>query len=410
MAWSVIMAASFRTTASFAVFTLAALLSFAASSQTQPPVEIFRTQITGAYGCDNTFRCFSAAHAFRQGTLVAHATGPAISIQIRGPRNNWPLQQLLLNTESRGSLHGPVALGDDVLVLTGSSSRYNFKQVLYVYSRANGVWSLIQTLVLFRPEGFDRTEVTSLAIDGNTLLVAGTRYDDSAPTRVLKRVDIYTRSSTGLFARNGAIDPPGQQADGRYTLALKLPFTLIGDGAAARAFMYERTTSGWRLRSTLAPDGGATDSGFAAALAMDGRTALIGAPGQANTEDPSRPGAVYVYRRDFDTPWQFETIVTGPPAEDGEHGSSLWAFGQSLALEGGRALIGAGDINLAFLYEENAGWIPQAKLTGDIQMFPNGMFLSDGTVMVNYYALFGEEAIYVFELPQLGVIEASSTE
>lgn len=404
------MSASHRTAASFAAFTLAALFSIAATSQTEPPVTIFRTQLTGAYGCDNTFRCFSSALAFRQGTLVAHATGPAISIQTRGLRNNWPLQQLLLNTESRGSLQGPVALGEDVLVLTGTSSRYNFKQVLYVYSRTNGVWSLIQTLVLFRPEGFDRTEVTSLAIDGNTLLVAGTRYDDdSTPTRVLKRVDIYTRASTGLFSRNGAIDPSGQQADGRYTLALKLPHALIGDGAASRAFMYERTSNGWRLRATFRPDAGAVDSGYAAALALDGNTALVGAPGQANPEDASRPGAVYVYQRDS-TGWQFETIVTGPPAEDGEHGSSIWAFGQSLALEGGRALIGAGDINLAFLYEENSGWIPQAKLTGDVQMFPNGMFLSDGTVMQNYYALFGEEAIYVFELPQLGVIRASSTE
>lgn len=404
------MPASLRTAASFAVFTVAALLSFSARSQIEPPVKIFRTQITGAYGCDNTFRCFSSAFALRQGTLVAHATGPAMSVQIRGPRNNWPLQQLLVNTESHGTLHGPVALGDDVLVVTGTSSRYNFKHVLYVYSRTNGAWSLIQTLVLFRPEGFDRTEVSSLAIDGNTLLVAGTRYDDSAPTRVLKRVDIYTRSSTGLFMRNGAIDPPGQQADGRYTLALKLPYTLIGDGAAARAFAYERTTSGWRLRTTLAPDAAAADSGFGAALAVDGRTALVGAPGLANIEDPSRPGGVYVYRRENNTGWQFDTIVTGPSAEDGEHASSIWAFGQSLALEGGRTLIGAGDINLAFLYEENTGWIPQAKLTADPQMFPQGMLLSDGTAMVNYYALFGEESIYVFELPQLGVIESSRPE
>ena len=207
---------SHRRVASFAVFVVAATFSFAAVSQTAAPIKIFRNQLTGAYGCDNTFRCFSAALAFRHGTLVARATGPAISIQTRGPRNDWPLQQLIRNTEPGGSFSGPVALGDEVLVLTGTSSRYSFKQVLYVYSRSNGAWSLIQTLALFRPEGFDRTEVTSIAIDGNTMLVAGTRYDDSTtPPRVMKRVDIYTRLGSGVFARRGAIDPPGQQIDGR---------------------------------------------------------------------------------------------------------------------------------------------------------------------------------------------------
>jgi hypothetical protein len=404
------MSASHRTSLCFA-FIIAVLVSFTATAQSEPPIKIFRHQLTGAYGCDNTFRCFSAALAFRHGTLVAHATGPAISIQTRGLRNNWPLQQLIRNTESGGSLNGPVALGDDVLVLTGSSSRYNFKPVLYVYSRTNDAWSLIQTLVPFLPEGFDRTDITSIAIDGNTMFVAGTRYDDSTTTpRIRKRVDVYSRLSSGLFSRLGVIDPPNQQVDGQYTLALDLPYALIGDPAAsgARAFLYERVSGRWQLRNTFSPSNDAYDSGYATAVALSGGTALVGAPYRTNPDDETRTGAVYVYRGSSGSSWQLSTIVKGPAAQAGEYPPSMFQFGRSVAIEGGRALIAAGDIELAFLYEpENTGWAPQAKLVGDIQMFPGRLLLSDGTVMLNYYALFGEEAIYVFELPQLGVIAAA---
>lgn len=89
----------------------------------------------------------------------------------------------------------------------------------------------------------------------------------------------------------------------------------------------------WTQTQTLLADDGAADDGFGRSVALLGDTALVGAPFDDN-ENGSRAGAVYVFTRE-DGEWsQTQKLIADSDEESGD-------FGDSIALQGDTALVGA---------------------------------------------------------------------
>lgn len=163
-----------------------------------------------------------------------------------------------------------------------------------------------------------------------------------------------------------------------------------------------------RRAAILAPDRPSFLSNFGFAVSIDGDRALVAAPGK---DSNGRLGAAYIFERDAGgaNAWGLvATLVPEPRA--GIH------LGYSVALDGDRALVGAGsygeagtDNGSAFLFERDAGganaWGQVAKLlparghSGD--MFGYSVALSGDTALVG--ASEDDErgtaagAVYVFE-------------
>ncbi len=126
------------------------------------------------------------------------------------------------------------------------------------------------------------------------------------------------------------------------SVAMSGSFALVGapgsNSRAGAAYVFQRGSTLWnQLQKLTASDGSAND-GFGNSVALDGATALVGAPGKYNST-LAVAGAAYVFVRNG-VNWyaqQQELVPNDPGAADN--------FGNSVALSGDTALVGAWDKN-----------------------------------------------------------------
>lgn len=134
-----------------------------------------------------------------------------------------------------------------------------------------------------------------------------------------------------------------------------------GAGRPGTAFVYRRTDEGWQRRAELVPDGGDRDRGreYGTSVAVAGDTALIGAE-TATTEADAATGAVYAFERS-NGDWRQQPPIV---AEDG---TASHGFGAAVALDGRSALVAADDGESVSVFErtESGGWSHQTTLRDD---------------------------------------------
>ncbi len=128
-----------------------------------------------------------------------------------------------------------------------------------------------------------------------------------------------------------------------YALAADGPLLVAGSpmdaengevSGSATVFRYDGAQGAWVEDARLLPDDGEAFDAFGVSVAIRGGTILVGATG----DDDAAPdaGAAYVFRLDPDTgDWGLQQKLT---ADDGTAGD---AFGASVSVAGGTALVGA---------------------------------------------------------------------
>jgi len=166
-----------------------------------------------------------------------------------------------------------------------------------------------------------------------------------------------------------------------------------GKGTGA-AYVFVKGPTGWTQQAKLAAsDALAAKEGFGFSVALDGDTAVIGAPnrGQFPGDPFGTTGAVYVFQRSG-TRWSQQAILTDVPS-GGEIGDFL---GFSVAVSGGTVLAGAPgaaavghDPNSGAVFEfvrSGATWSQAAEFagsdTGLSDAFGWGVALSGNTAVI----------------------------
>lgn len=181
----------------------------------------------------------------------------------------------------------------------------------------------------------------ALAMSGDTLAVG-------APGQGPGAVYVYTRPAAGTWNLQATLTVAGGQVGDRFGTAVALAgdTLLVGadgdDQGRGTAYTFNRSGSVWALPTPLLAGDGAVGDGFGAAVALDANHALIGAP----QEGESGPGAVfargagYLFERISPIAWAqpVKLLANFPASGD--------AFGFSVALSNGVALIGAPFANL----------------------------------------------------------------
>jgi hypothetical protein len=152
------------------------------------------------------------------------------------------------------------------------------------------------------------------------------------------------------------------------SVALDGDTALIGDPYAragtnsfqGAAYVFVRNSATWVQQARLTANDGSPFDGFGRSVALDGDTAIVGAhyaPGPASSDQ----GAAYVFRR-TGTTWTFEAKLT---AFDG---ATADLFGASVAVQGNTAVVGAPEANVgtggAYVFTRIADtWIRGPKLS-----------------------------------------------
>ena len=205
---------------------------------------------------------------------------------------------------------------------------------------------------------------SSVALDGPTALVGAYRGDDDqgnsvGTAHVIGRDgNTWTRQAelTAVDADTGMWFGSSVALDGETAL-VGAPLEQDPNGrAAGAAYAFVRAGDEWTQQAKLVPEDGDDGDSFGWSVALDGDTALVGAEGD---EDPhgEHGGSAYVFRR-RNGEWRQQAKLV---PDDG----SAWSrFGGSVALSRDTALVGADGANTAYVFgREGGNWTEQATLT-----------------------------------------------
>lgn len=139
---------------------------------------------------------------------------------------------------------------------------------------------------------------------------------------------------------------------------------------AGSAYLFELGPDGWTETAKLTAADGGEFANLGGSVALDGATALVGAP-RADTGTGDDAGAAYVYEL-TDDGWTQTQKLTAP---DGAAGDRL---GTAVALHGTTALIGAPRADAVYVFEASStGWVQTAKLTLGAEAASGGLFGGD---------------------------------
>ena len=185
------------------------------------------------------------------------------------------------------------------------------------------------------------------------------------------------------------------------TVVVGAPNHEVGsNGWQGAAYVFVQNGTTWTQQAELTASDGAA-LGF---VAVSGNTVVVGADCYPASPTSCGPGAAYVFAESGGT-WSQQAELT---ASDGAAGDF---FGNSVAVEGSMALVGAlyhtvgsnADQGAAYVFVESGGtWIQQAELTSSdgaaLDYFGGSVALDGGTAVVGafYHQALGPGAAYVF--------------
>jgi hypothetical protein len=232
----------------------------------------------------------------------------------------------------------------------------------YIFRRVGVTWTQEAKLTADDASIFGRF-VGSVALDGDTVLIG----DPSNGGYLYARSGTSWSQQVKLIAEDeAAFDEFG------LSVALSADTVLIGapcddtlaGGDTGAAYVFTRSGMRWSQQAKLTASDGAEGDSFGFSVALSGDTALLGAPGVNTLDGLNAVGSAYVFVRSGII-WNQQTrLAAGDGAESDE-------FGESVALNGDTALIGAflddnaagEDAGSAYVFVRNGtSWSPQAKL------------------------------------------------
>jgi hypothetical protein len=241
----------------------------------------------------------------------------------------------------------------------------------YVFTRSGVFWSQFEKLVADNGAAGDAFGY-AVALDGSTALIGAPSEDINGN---VDQGAAYVFSNNGgswsQQARLVTADTVAGDAFGRAvaldgsTALIGAPFEDIGfDQNQGAAYVFTKNNGSWSQQARLVTSFGSADDEFGGAVALDGDTALIGAH-LVDVNGNSNQGAAYVYTRSGGS-WSQQDVLSAVGGAAGDR------FGRAVAVEGDTALIGAprtdingnGNQGAAYVFiREDENWSQQSKLT-----------------------------------------------
>lgn len=267
---------------------------------------------------------------------------------------------------------------------------------VYLFARVDGQWRQRHQFV---PDE-DRDEFgRSVAFDGDRVVVGDN--NDPTPERSWS-------GSAYVFGRDGANWTQeaaiGSDAENLFgtSVAVAGDTVLVGapyaepDGEETGAVHgYEVADGEWQRRATLTPDDSVDDSLFGQSVALDGDTAVVGAPSGGG-------GSAYVFER-TQSEWSRRARITAPDADSDDNSDD--EFGWSVAYTQGVAVIGAptaGRSGHAYVFGAADDWMGTRRLVAEDPQenaeFGFAVALHDSTALVGAPVFREASPAYLFAL------------
>ncbi|SFS03472.1 FG-GAP repeat-containing protein [Halomicrobium zhouii] len=272
-----------------------------------------------------------------------------------------------------------VVLSDDVALVDVDGER------IHVFETGDDGWH--QTAVL-APSEEDRFAYypTSMALSGTTAYVGAPATGDAGAVYVFERDGNGWHRRTRISPTDDESYEFGAAVacDGETLVvgAVRQPSTMLGFSGTVTVF--EVSGTDWTRQTTFESDPDDISDLYGRRVALSGNTVLVGAP-ETSVNDESSAGATYVYESSSGA-WVEAAVLTAPDVRyDG-------GFGQTLALDGDTAVVGApgGDddeAGVAYVFERASDewrYLTRVSSLGqfDYDDGPSGVALRGDTMLV----------------------------
>src|SRR6478609_8210850 len=314
----------------------------------------------------------------------------------------WLEQKVTASDGTANSYFGSAAALNGSTALIGADGDNSFQGAAYLFTKSNGSWSQGQKLTA--SDGLAGDEFGYRVVLANdTLLVGaftatvggnasqGAAYLFTESNGTWSESQKLTASDGGLFDNFGA----SVALDGSTLVVGANGATVGGNAAQGALYVFTESNGTWTQTQKLTANDGAAYDNFGLSVALKGSTILVGSP-QAAIGGHAGQGALYVFAESNGTWSQVQKLT----ASDGAANSS---FGESVALNGSTALIGANNATVnghsfqgaAYIFTESNGtWSQVEELTA-----------SDGAANSNFgsaVALNGSTALISTPHPTIG--------
>jgi FG-GAP repeat/Abnormal spindle-like microcephaly-assoc'd, ASPM-SPD-2-Hydin len=280
----------------------------------------------------------------------------------------------------------------------------------YVFVQSGGIW--VQQAELTPSDGEPSDEFgRSVALDGSTLVVGAPFHPVSLGQGDQGAAYVFVQNGTTWSQQAELLASDGQEGDlfgfsvvvRGNTAVVGARYHPAGSGPGA-AYVFVQNGTTWSQQAELTASDGVANDGFATSVALDGTTAVFGAPYHSfSSSSGNGPGAAYIFVQNGTT-WsqQAELTASDSVAYDG--------FGYSVALEGSTALFGAAchpasatscGPGAAYVFVENRGtWTQQQELEASEGVahdgFGTSVALDGSTAVFGAPGHAGHGAAYVF--------------
>ncbi|HET9066638.1 MAG TPA: choice-of-anchor B family protein [Gemmatimonadales bacterium] len=264
-------------------------------------------------------------------TLAALAAALLLSISHVPAQSSRPDAAM----EHRAGFGASVAVGEAEVFVGEPNNRFR-SGVVYTYRRSTrGTWQ--EQAQLVAPDSATGDRFGRAIAVGSTELLIGSTPELGKGAGV---VHAYARSASGPWRHRQAVQPANGAAGDAFGSAIAIDGETAvvgapgaGDGVGA-AYVLHRTGGEWRVAVKLTPQDTAVARGFGSAVAIRGDRLLIGAPGSL-----AGAGLVQPFRRVAGA-WIAEAGVRRAGAAD-----TTAAFGGTIAMASDRAFVGAAGID-----------------------------------------------------------------
>lgn len=252
--------------------------------------------------------------------------------------SNWIQVQKLVSDipEESISFGESVSLFEDYAIIGDSRVSHDTgKGVAYMYERLNGVWTQVARLRLTNGDSNDNFgEAVSLHGKKVAIGASGSGNGDGAVYIYEKKQGVWKQSSQIISSAIGELSDFGS------AVSLDKNRLLVGDpGADAErpdtgaAYMFEFANGEWHEVARFVDSEGAIRDNFGTAVALNGKRALVGAPGDGfdrNIGPDAGSAFLYQYKKGS---WQLSARLSGSQ-------EPFKYFGTAVAISGDIVFVG----------------------------------------------------------------------
>jgi hypothetical protein len=275
--------------------------------------------------------------AVQGSTAVMGAPGPIEGSQAGAAyvfaRSNgiWSQQAELTIGADDDQFGVSVAVSGSIVVVGADWNANNYAGAAFVYVYANGVWS--QEAELTASDGAVNDGFgASVALSGSRLIVGAPGHDGVGAGYVFAR-------SNGVWSQQAELTPSDGTTFDSFGASVALSGStavvgapLKGSDDAGEAYAFVRSNGIWSQQAELTASDPAPNDFFGHSVAVSGATAIVGAPAGGSHE--ASPGTVYAFTAAGGA-WSQQAELTAPDSVADDE------FGNSVALDGSTALVGA---------------------------------------------------------------------